>query len=162
MKIFKYIIVLLLTNVCCFLFSLESKAQEIKVIKFDELKQMIQSNDGVQVFNFWATWCKPCVAEIPHFETIAKEFRQNGVKVALVSLDFKKDIQNLETFVRENRLECTIYLLDEPDYNAWINQINTQWSGALPATLIVSGLRNEFFEKTFDYQSLVEKVKQFL
>src|SRR5690606_6809447 len=53
-----------------------------------EKKYFQKKNDSIYVINFWATWCKPCIKELPAFEKIASEYADKKVKVLLVSLDF--------------------------------------------------------------------------
>jgi thiol-disulfide isomerase/thioredoxin len=50
-------------------------------------------SDTTYVINFWATWCKPCVEEIPHFEKLYATYKNQKVKVIMVSCDFKKQLE---------------------------------------------------------------------
>jgi thiol-disulfide isomerase/thioredoxin len=51
----------------------------LKTVNFDELSQIINKNDDVlYVVNFWATWCSPCVEELPEFMEINREFYKTG------------------------------------------------------------------------------------
>ncbi len=133
----------------------------IEVIKFTDLEQLIKKDNTISVINFWASWCKPCVSEIPIFETLADNFRLNNVSVIFISLDFKRDLSTVEKFVSEHQIKSKVYLIDEPDYNSWIDKVSPQWSGAIPATLISNGTRQEFYEQPFDYQSLSDKIRHF-
>lgn len=157
MKIFKIylFLVCLLANHAVF------GQKSIEIIKFQDLEQLMQKNDGIYVFNFWASWCKPCVTEMPAFETLANDFRLNKVSVIFISLDFKRDLETVEKFVTEHQIKSKVYLIDEPDYNSWIDKVSPQWSGSIPATLISNGIRKEFHEQSFDYQSLSEKIRHF-
>ncbi len=136
------------------------------VIKISELKSLIHSsNDSTYVINFWATWCGPCVEELPHFERLHETFKDRPVRVVLVSLDFKSQLETrVKPFVIKNRLHSTVLLLDETDANSYIDQVNTQWSGAIPATLVVhskTGVRS-FYEKQMTFQELVSIVEPLL
>ena len=136
-------------------------AQKVREIRFDEFEQLTKINDNkTYIFNFWATWCKPCVAELPNFIKVADEYQSN-IEVIFVSLDFARDKQKVEGFVAEKRINAPVVLLNEPDYNSWINRVNPQWSGALPATLILNQTKREFYEQSFDYQQLVDKIRHF-
>ena len=105
---------------------------------FEEFEPYIQfSNDTTYVINFWATWCKPCVAEFPYFEKLIREYESKPVKIYLVSMDFPKDIKRkLIPFVQERNLATHIISLADMDYNAWIDKVSTEWDGAIPFTLI--------------------------
>lgn len=150
--------------VVVFLCSQWGFAQQVPVIKIDQIQNMLsKNNDTLYVLNFWATWCAPCVEELPHFEQINKEFSAKKVKVILVSMDFKGKLESkLIPFVSKNKIKSTVVLLDEPDYNAWIDKIDPAWSGAIPATILSKPSKGikEFYEKQFDYptlKSLIEK-----
>lgn len=141
-------------------------AQEIPVIKYRDLKVMeTKRNDTTYVFNFWATWCSPCVKELPHFETALKNFKDEKVKIILVSLDFVRQLNSrLVPFVKDHDLKSTVVMLDEPDYNSWIGKIDSSWSGSIPATLIINnknGVR-KFYEKEFTEEELNKTIQSFI
>ncbi|HMT29948.1 MAG TPA: TlpA disulfide reductase family protein [Bacteroidia bacterium] len=135
-----------------------SSAQQPTLMKWDQLEGIMNSkSDTTIVINFWATWCAPCVKELPHFEQIGKENKNNKIKIILVSLDFKSQFEiRLKKFVSEKNLSSAVYLLDEPDYNTWIDKVSPSWNGSIPATLVINskkGIR-EFYEKEFTYSEL--------
>ncbi|CAN5404405.1 hypothetical protein BH11BAC2_BH11BAC2_24510 [soil metagenome] len=116
------------------------KAQQASIIKLAELTEIINRNtDTVYVLNFWATWCKPCVAELPGFISVASDLQNSKLKFYFISLDFKREFESrLIPFLEKQSLPGPVYLLDEPDYNSWINLIEPTWQGSIPATLIIS------------------------
>jgi len=133
-------------------------------LKFDEFEHHLHREDNkIYVVNFWATWCKPCIKELPYFEQVQEQYKDKNVEVVLVSLD---DIRKLETkiipFVKEKNLQSTVILLDDADYNSWIDKVSPKWSGAIPATFIYNKNKREFYEQEFDYQQLENIVKTFL
>ncbi len=105
---------------------------------FSEFEHHIrQQNDTTYVVNFWATWCKPCVAELPWFEQLIPAYKDQPVKVLLVSMDFPKQIKTkLIPFVEKRKLEKSVVALADMDYNEWIDKVSTDWDGAIPFTLI--------------------------
>ena len=151
----------LLLIIICLSGSYLVSAQKVEIIKFTDLDKLMQKDDGIYVINFWASWCAPCVVEMPYFETLANDFRLNNVKVVFISLDFKRDLENVKRFVEDKKINSQVYLLDEPDYDSWIDKVSIKWSGSIPATLISQGSRKEFYEQSFDYQTLTEKIKHF-
>lgn len=118
--------------------------------KFDAFeKAILKEDDNTYVINFWATWCAPCIKELPYFEQLHKD--NPKVKVILVSLDSKKDLEKkLIPFVAKKQLTAEVILLSDKDYNAWLDKIDDSWSGAIPATLIISGKRKLFAEREFE------------
>jgi thiol-disulfide isomerase/thioredoxin len=98
---------------------------------------LLHANDTTYVVNFWATWCKPCVEELPFFEKLIAATANKPVKVLLVSMDFPKDIHpKLIPFVAKRKLERYVVALADLDYNAWIDKVSTEWDGAIPFTLV--------------------------
>lgn len=112
-------------------------------------------NDTIYVVNFWATWCKPCIKELPAFEKLNETFNDQPVKVVLVSLDFPDKLETgVIPFIEKNKLQSEVVLLDDADANSWIPKVSEQWSGAIPATLFIKNTTNNFFEKSFTFKEL--------
>lgn len=144
-----------------------SHSQPIRIIKFPQLQRILeQPSDSVLIVNFWATWCAPCVAEIPHFEKISAQYASSKVKVILVSLDAVSLLQKkVEPFIARKRIKSAqVVLLDETDYNAWIDKVSADWSGALPFTVIINTKANmkKGFEKPFTEAELAGELKLFI
>ena len=121
-----------------------------------------RNNDTTYVVNFWATWCVPCVEELPHFEKLNAHYKEKKVKVGLVSIDLPKMAETkLLPFIKTHNLKSEVLLLNDPDANNWINKVDSTWSGAIPATLIYKGDKRRFYEKSFSFDELENEVKQF-
>ncbi len=135
-------------------------SQNIQILKFDALKQCIYNNsDTVYVVNFFASWCKPCLLEIPEFVTFDKGIKNSKIKLLYVSLDIKNDQEKLLKIVQQYSLQ-NVYLLDESNANNWINKIDKHWSGAIPATLIVKkGKYKKFIADAISSQTLFKLIK---
>jgi len=102
-------------------------------------------NDTTYVINFWATWCKPCVEELPYFEQLIRASRDQKVKVILVSLDFPRQFESrLAPFVEERQLQASVVALADGRYNDWIDKVSPEWTGAIPATYIYKGDKSHF------------------
>jgi len=140
------------------------KAIELEIYDFNGLEKFLnQEDDKVHVINFWATWCKPCVKELPHFEKLNKEYKDKGVEVLLVSLDFPKQYdKKLKPFIVKYNLKSRILVLDDVDMNTWIPKVDKGWSGSIPATLIYNKNKRQFYSKTFAYEELVNELEKFL
>lgn len=63
---------------------------------------------SVTVVHFWATWCVPCVGELPEVEAMAKKYANRGLKVIFISLD--GTMPKVESFVEEHKLDFTPFL----------------------------------------------------
>ena len=132
------------------------------IINLEQMRNRLeQKNDTVYVYNFWATWCKPCVAELPYFEQLQANYKDKKLKVVLVSLDFAEDLnKKVIPFMKKKQLKSEVLLLDAGNPNDWIDKISTEWSGVIPATLIVAknGEHRAFFQQEFDYETLEKQV----
>ena len=116
-------------------------AQKREVIKLDQLLTILNNkSDSLLVLNFWATWCKPCVEEMQEFLRLEQELENKKVRFVYLSLDFKNDFETkLVPFVNKRKMMSDVFLLDEPDYDAWINMVEPTWQGSIPATLFHEG-----------------------
>lgn len=140
-----------------------AKAQKIEAYTSPQLMERVSNPDTMYVVNFWATWCAPCVKELPEFDNLAKAFADRPVKVLLVSLDFKEDYPGkVIKFINKKKLAHEVAWLNETDANAFIPQIDNSWQGSIPATLLIyhkNEYRN-FFEgviKAERLQMLIDK-----
>ncbi|MBL7802099.1 MAG: TlpA family protein disulfide reductase [Saprospiraceae bacterium] len=140
-----------------------STAQDIVFVKADEIARWkAPAGDTVRVINFWATWCQPCVAELPAFEKITAEYAGRPVQVILVCTDFKRDVDTrVRPFVQKKKLRSQVVFMDESNPNKWIDSVSPEWSGAIPATLIVCPAKGveRFFEQQLDYETLRKEVE---
>ncbi len=145
-----------------FFFPILSAAQTVKELNFNQLKPLLHKNtDTVYVINFWATWCVPCVEELPHFLTVAQDMRKQPVKFIFVSLDFPKNKETrLIPFIKDKHIDEKVVLLNDPNSNKWINQVNEGWSGAIPATMIYKKDNRFFREGELPYEELVSEIKE--
>jgi thiol-disulfide isomerase/thioredoxin len=142
-----------------------AQAQDVNVVKFDKLQQLRNSDsDTLYVVNFWATWCGPCIKEMPYFEAVNKQYQNQPVRVILVSMDAKKDLEKVKTFMQRRNIASDVWLLDEADANTWIDKLEPKWSGAIPATILFNNKREQYYfvEKELkqdELQNLVLKFK---
>lgn len=136
-------------------------ASSLPVLNFSEFESAYlkpKENDTTYVLNFWATWCKPCIQELPYFEKLNAE--KENVKVVLVSLDFPNHIEKqVLPFIKKYNLKSEILLLDEANGNKWIPKVSPDWSGAIPATVILKNKEMKFFEQSFTYIELEKAVQ---
>src|SRR5476651_614774 len=80
-----------------------TSAQQIKKMKMNELLKMIDTSSTPLVVNFWASWCTPCIHEIPWFEKNVAAMADKKVKLILVSIDFPDEYpKNIAAFAKKN------------------------------------------------------------
>lgn len=143
---------------------IEEGEVRLEIYDYDGFERFLkQKDEKIHVINFWATWCKPCVEELPYFEQLHKEYKDKGVEVLLVSIDMPNMITSqLIPFMENRKLQSKVIVLDDTRQNMWISKIDEDWSGAIPATLIYNKHKKAFFEQSFTYPELEEQVSKFL
>ena len=133
-----------------FLITLPAYAQSptLKTIGFDTFfSDTISKSSGIIVLNFWATWCKPCVAELPTFEEANTKLKERG-QVILANLDFNSQVDKLVVpFLEKRKFNSKVVHIDSANPDAWINKVDSNWSGAIPATVIYFNGEKRFFHE---------------
>ncbi|MDT0608371.1 TlpA disulfide reductase family protein [Croceitalea rosinachiae] len=134
------------------------------IYDFDGLEPLLKKEgDKTYIINFWATWCKPCIEEMPYFERTYQEQKASGVEMILVSLDMPSMWEKrLVPFVKKNDLKGEVVILDDPKMNDWIPKIDTDWQGGIPATLIYNKDRRTFYPHGFTYEELNNELNKFI
>lgn len=108
-----------------------------------------KDNDTTYIINFWSTWCKPCLEEIPYMQKIVNKYKDQKIKFLMVSLDTKKVYgQNLTKVIKARKITAPVVWLNETDADVYCPKIDSSWGGALPATLFINNKANykKFFE----------------
>ena len=114
---------------------------DIRIVDEDALRAVLTEARGdVVVLNFWATWCAPCVEELPHFARLVESYGERGLRVITVSFDDPETIESrVRPFVEERDYPFT-YLVKTPtngdEYESFVNAIDPSWLGNVPATFI--------------------------
>ncbi len=126
---------------------------------YDELDAYLgKYSEQILVVNYWATYCGPCVKEVPYFNELQEKYRSRNVKVVMVNLDFKSQLKaRLDKFLDKHSLNLDIVVLADQDADAWIPKVcsNPEWDGELPFTLVY---QKNIIKDTHrqDFQSLEE------
>lgn len=133
------------------------------IVGFDYVEKLLKpkNNDTTYIINFWATWCRPCVKELPYITSLEKKYADKKIKVTLVSLDFKKNYGKMLAFLKKRNITTSTVLLNAPDANAWIDKVDKSWTGSIPATIIFNSTKREFYEKEFHEDELHKTIETF-
>ena len=129
--------------------------------KYDDMaKEYMNRDDGyTYVINYWATWCGPCVKELPYFEQLLTAHNKDNIRVILVSLDFPKKVDSkLLHFLNKHNIHSEVVLLDDPKSNIWIDKVDLSWEGAIPVTIIYNGDNSVFWDGAFDTYEDLDKL----
>jgi thiol-disulfide isomerase/thioredoxin len=147
------------------LFSAKGISQDVKKIKINDLEKIIRESKGPLVVNFWATFCKPCMEELPYFEKMAAQYKAGEVRFLLVSLDMKDDYPaKVKSFVSRKQLQIPVAWLDESNADYFCPRVDNSWSGAIPATLFVNNKTayRKFTEEPLTEEQLINEVKSLI
>ncbi len=154
--------IILFLSIVLACFSLKAQQYDnMKVFKtYDEFKQVLeQDDDKIHVVNFWATWCGPCVKELPYFEELHQKYNNNDVEILLVSIDWDKHVEKkVIPFLHKNEYTAPTIVFDDPKTNDWIPKIDTSWSGAIPITIFYKGDQRIFKEQAFHSVGELEEI----
>lgn len=147
--------------ITAFLGAVSGFSQDVGSYNLKDLQERIhQKNDTTYVVNFWATWCGPCVRELPYFEEFNSMHEDDKIKLLLVSLDFSNSVESrLKPFIKTHKLNSEVIHFTERNPNQWIPEISNKWSGSIPATLIVNDSKGvyQFYERGFPSTEDLEK-----
>jgi thiol-disulfide isomerase/thioredoxin len=140
-------------------------AQELPVWKAADLKAAIDSAKGPVIINFWATFCKPCIAEMPHFQSLASQFKARGIKLVFVSLDLKEAYpKSIRSFLKKRNITAPVVFLDEQNADLFVPLVDSTWSGAIPASLFINPERGyrHFVEDEVSREKLEAEIRKML
>ena len=126
----------LLVTILMFL-QLSVKAQEIRKMNIGELENYIQTRSQPAVFNFWATWCAPCIEEMPSFNKIVGQ--NKNIELVFVSVDNEKAFpETIRMMVNKKKIHATVIWLNETNADVFCPRIDKKWEGSIPASLFIN------------------------
>ena len=153
-----------------FFSSLSCFSQEIKLVKITELEKIITDSKTPLIINFWATWCMPCIEELPYFQKEVQNYNAisgatDSLQLLLVSLDFKEAFPAaISKFMNNRKITATVLWLDETNADYFCPKIDAKWSGAIPATLFINHKKGyrKFIEEKISHEQLKTEIKAIL
>lgn len=158
MKNFIILVVSVLTTVVC-------SGQNIKSVKVTDLEKIIAESKTPMMINFWATWCKPCLEEMPYFQEEAAKHASDSLQLILVSVDFQEEFPSgIKATAEKRKIILPILWLDETNADYFCPKIDPKWSGSVPATLFINnktGYR-KFFEEELSKDKLKKEIMAIL
>jgi thiol-disulfide isomerase/thioredoxin len=101
-------------------------------------KALAKYRGQVIVLNFWATWCTPCLREIPDFLALEQELAPRGLKLLGVSMNEPAELAGVvEPFRRQYFPAFATYLRNEPDMDSIASVVDAAWNEILPTTWVL-------------------------
>jgi thiol-disulfide isomerase/thioredoxin len=155
----------IITILCVLVTAQLSWGQTSELVKLDKLQQLIHSEkEQIQVINFWATWCAPCLKELPLFEKLNGDRKDIHIRLVSMDMDLDPDPEKVRKFVARKKIQSEVLILNERNPNQWIDKVDKAWSGALPATLVLNNKtgKRKFVERELhegDLEKLIAEVQ---
>lgn len=147
-------------------YSQSKNPKSIKSIDAKGLKEIIEKRNGKALFiNFWATWCIPCREEFPDLVKLYNKYKKDRIEFITISIDYPDEIDSkILPFLKEMKNEMTTYVFNHSNSGEFINFVNKDWSGDLPATALYdkSGKQKIFFSGKKSYKDFEDAVKKVL
>lgn len=142
--------------------NLSNPEPTFKIISFPEFERIVNTpSNKIRVYNFWATWCGPCVKEMPYFENIQAE--DSSIELVFISMDDGRKPERVTSFLEKKGIKAPVYLLNDVDYNKWIDKVDPSWSGAIPATLFIKADGTKSFHEgevtEIELKSIINQLK---
>ena len=150
--------------ISCLLFTLSVKGQEVKKIKITDLEKTIKESKTPLIVNFWATFCIPCLEEIPYFQEEVKKHAKDGLQLLLVSLDMEDDYKKISPFIAKRKFTAPVVWLNEYNADYFCPKVDSAWSGAIPSSLFINnktGYRH-FIEEKVSQEKLQQEINKIL
>lgn len=165
MKVVKFLLLCL-----CFFSGVISFSQGVKSVKITDVEKIIAESKMPLIINMWATWCKPCIEELPYFlkevqEHNASAGQADSIKLLFVSLDFKETFpEGITKFMKKRKVTAEVVWLDETNADYFCPKIDAKWSGAIPATLFINNKTDfrKFVEEQISHDKLQQEIKAML
>ena len=101
-------------------------------------KLAANKTEGYLLVNVWATWCAPCVAEMPEFVIMQRMYRRRHFKLVTLSLDNIDDKARAHAFLTKVRAAMGNYIVTSTDRDALAEALDAKWSGPLPYTVFIA------------------------
>lgn len=129
-----------------------SNAQNVQIITQDSLIKLVNNkpDSGVIVINLWATWCKPCVEELPFFKKADSMLKDDNYQFIFVSLDKPTQIKIVSKFIYNQKIPGVHHLAKISNINQMIDAVDKNWQGSIPLTIVLTKDDRKIHEGSFD------------
>ncbi|WP_018616840.1 redoxin domain-containing protein [Segetibacter koreensis] len=138
MRKLSFIVVLLMVAFYSLAQNTRPVTQIIKRVSAEEVRSFIDTTSVPTIVNFWASWCGPCIREIPWFDSLISK-KNLPVKLLLVSLDSPfEDPGKLVAFVKKQGYKGEVVFLNDANIHHYLSIIDKKWTGEIPASIFIN------------------------
>lgn len=156
----KYLLIIVLMVLCG-----AAMSQDLKKVKIGDIEEYIKKSDHPILVSFWATWCAPCVEEIPWLQEGVEKHKSDSVELILVSLDFPTYYPTkVKDFIKQRNFKATFMWLDETDADMFCPRVDKKWDGTIPVTLFVNNKNGyrKFMNRQMTDRQVIPEIKKML
>ena len=156
--------IILLVGLNSILYAQSTPSSNVKIIDASDLKLILEEGKvDALLINVWATWCEPCREEFPDLIKLS-EIYEGNIRFIAISVDDVDDLKSkVIPFLKNQNAKFENYLLKVVEPEDFINLLNKDWSGAIPATFVYdkSGKQTEALigKQSFElFENAIKKV----
>lgn len=119
----------------------------------------LAKNEGGKLLlvNVWASWCGPCVEELPEFVTMNRMYRRRDFRLVTLSMDEPEKKDAAMKVLREKHVAASNYILKIKDRDKFADLLDKDWTGPLPHTLLIAPGGRVLYRKTGAIDALALK-----
>ena len=111
---------------------------EVNLIDANGVREIMKNNSGkLRLVNIWATWCGPCVIEMPELVNINRMYRGRAFEMVTISGDMPGKKDDVLKFLKDKQVSCTNYLFNSEDKTELAEALDKDWEGGIPYTVII-------------------------
>ena len=145
-------------SVKAYMEKLAAEPVTLQKIGAEGLRDLRRNPSGkFRLVNFWATWCAPCVAEIPELVTIHRMYRHREFELVTVAVNRPEEAGAVEALLKKHQASQTNYLFESADRESLMNAFDPDWSGAVPFTALIDPAGKIVYRETGSLDTLAAK-----
>ena len=114
------------------------EAVDVNLIDANGVREIMKNNSGkLRLVNIWATWCVPCVIEMPELVNINRMYRARGFEMVTISADMPGKKDDVLKFLKDKQVSCANYQFNSDDKTEFAEALDKDWEGGIPYTVII-------------------------
>ena len=111
---------------------------DVNLIDANGVRALMKNDSGkLRLVNIWATWCGPCVIEIPELVNINRMYRGRAFEMITISADMPDKKADALKFLKNKQVSCNNFLFSSEDKTELVEAVDKDWQGGIPYTVIV-------------------------